>query len=83
MTRGDILRVENCRIGITDLSDHSTIYLIGNLTTRKRNSIWRLNVGILNNKKVVEEIKREIKSDTKKKIMEKWTLAFLGMFRRQ
>lgn len=39
------------------MSDHSAINLTVYLTSRERNTVWRLNVGLLNNK-VVEEIKR-------------------------
>lgn len=31
-----------------------------NLNGRRKNTVWRLNVGLLNNKGLVEEIKREI-----------------------
>ena len=60
MSKGDKYRVEDCRIGVTDLSDHSAIYLILNLNGRRKKTVWRLNVGLLNNKGLVEEIKREI-----------------------
>lgn len=32
------------------MSDHSAINLTVYLTSRERNTIWRLNVGLLNNK---------------------------------
>lgn len=57
----DRYRIEECKIGITDLSDHSINYLIICLNKRKRNSLWRLNTGILNNPKTQEEVKKEIR----------------------
>lgn len=60
MTTGDRHRVEDCRIGVSDLSDHSAVYLTVNLIGRRRNTVWRLNVGLLNNKALVEEIKGDI-----------------------
>ena len=60
MTAGDRHRVEDCRIGVTDLSDHSAIYLTVNLNSRRRKTEWRMNVGLLNNKELVEGIRRDI-----------------------
>lgn len=45
-----------------DVSDHSAIYLKIHLNLRRKDTIWRLNVGILNNKSVVEQIKAEIRT---------------------
>ena len=60
MTTGDRHRVEDCRIGVTDLSDHSAIYLTVDLNSRRRKTEWRMNVGLLNNKDLVEGIRRDI-----------------------
>lgn len=49
------------RIGVTDVSDHSALYLTIELDGRRRNTVWRMNVGMLNNKAIVEQIKLEIK----------------------
>lgn len=53
-------RVKECSIGTADVSDHNAIYLTINLDSRQKSTLWRLNVGILNNKTVVKEIKEEI-----------------------
>ena len=52
-------RVHECTIGTADVSDHSIIYLNICLNSKPRNTLWRLNIGILNNKSTVEEIKKE------------------------
>jgi hypothetical protein len=53
--------VKECRIGVADVSDHSAVYLTVQIEGRKRKTGWRLNVGMLNNKTAVEQIKPEIK----------------------
>lgn len=55
----DRYKIEECKIGTTDLSDHSINYLIICLNKRKKNTLWRLNVGMLNNPKTLEEVKRK------------------------
>ena len=60
MNKEEVHRVKECKIGVTDLSDHSAIYLTLHLNSRKKNTVWRLNVGILNNMGVVESTKRDI-----------------------
>ena len=61
MQKGDCFRMKECRIGVIDVSDHSALYLTIQLDRRKRNTVWRMNVGMLNNKTFVEQIKLEIK----------------------
>ena len=56
----DGYRVTECIIGGADVSDHNTLFLKLHLNARKRQTIWRLNVGMLNNKSLVEELKKEI-----------------------
>ena len=53
-------RVRECTIGTADVSDHSIVYLKVCLNNKPRNTLWRLNTRILNNKLTVEEIKKEI-----------------------
>lgn len=53
---GDRYRVTECKIGGADISDHNTLFLKIHLNARKRQTIWRLNVEILNNKGLVEEL---------------------------
>jgi len=43
------------------ISDHSIVYLDIHLNNKPRNTLWRLNIGLLNNKSAVEEIKKEIR----------------------
>lgn len=60
MGKGDIHRVRECKIGVADVSDHSAVYLKLHLDDRRKNTVWRLNEGILNNKRLTKEIKEEI-----------------------
>lgn len=60
MNNTDRHRVHECTIGTADISDHSIIYLNIHLNNKPRNTLWRLNISILNNKSTVEEIKKEI-----------------------
>uniref|UniRef100_A0A3B3I5T5 Reverse transcriptase domain-containing protein n=1 Tax=Oryzias latipes TaxID=8090 RepID=A0A3B3I5T5_ORYLA len=57
----DRYRVLNCNIGTADISDHNFIYLTMHLDNQQRTTLWKMNVGILNNENVVQEIKTEIK----------------------
>ena len=50
-----------CKIDVADVSDHSLISMKINLDSRKINTIWRLNVGILNKEENIKQIKEEIK----------------------
>lgn len=61
INKGDRYRVEECTIKSADLSDHNAVYLQIHLNARKKQTIWRLNVGILNNKEIVEDMKKEIR----------------------
>ena len=36
------------------------VYLEVNLKPQEKSTLWRLNVGILNNKSIVEELKKDI-----------------------
>lgn len=49
------------------MSDHSANYLKINFNNRRKNTLWRLSEGILNNKGLVEEVKMVI--STKKKMI--------------
>lgn len=61
MNTTDRHRVKECTIGTADVSDHNAIYLTINLDNINKKTLWRLNLGILNNTTNVEDIKREIK----------------------
>lgn len=56
----ELLRAAKCKIGATDISDHNAIHLVVHLGRKQKNTTWRLNVGILNNKTITEQIKMEI-----------------------
>ena len=60
MSKEDRHRVKECEIGVSDLSDHSAVYITMHLKNRKKSTVWRLNVGTLNNNAVVEDTKKEI-----------------------
>jgi len=60
MNTGDRFRIEECKIGVADMSGHCILHLTLNMNSRKRNTVWRMNVGALNNPGFVEEIKTEI-----------------------
>lgn len=55
-------KIQDCRMGVADVSDHNAIYLKIHLDCRRRDTIWRLNEGILNNKTVVEQIRTDIRA---------------------
>lgn len=59
MFQRDIHRVKKCNIGTMDLSDHAPVYLKVTLETEKKDTIWRLNTGILGSMR--EQIKVDIK----------------------
>lgn len=61
VNQSDSFRVEECEIGAADVSDHNPLLMKININNRKRHTIWRLNVGILNNEEKKEKIKTEIK----------------------
>lgn len=60
MRQEDRGRIKTCSIGVADISDHSALYLIINIKGRRRNTMWRLNVGLLNNEAVTNQIQSEI-----------------------
>lgn len=62
MSVGDCHLVEECSIGGAAVSDHNPLYLKIGLNKRKRQTVWRLNTGLLNNKQRQERIKGEIKT---------------------
>ena len=61
MNSWDLHKVEDCKIGVADISDHNAINLSIHLNRRQKHTMWRLNVGIMNNKTVTKQIKMEIK----------------------
>ena len=62
INKKDLYRVKECEIEGADVSDHCTVYLKIQLKPQEKRKLWRLNVGILNDKVLVEEIKEEIKT---------------------
>lgn len=43
------------------MSDHNPLYLKINLNNRRRHTVWRLNLGIMNNDQTREKVKTEIR----------------------
>lgn len=62
MYKSDWHRVRDCKIGIRDVSDHSGVYLTLHLTKQWKNTLWRLNTSILNEKTVQKQIQQEFKT---------------------
>lgn len=60
MNKKELHRVKKCKIQEADVSDNCAVYLEITLKVQKKSTLWRLNIGILNNKSVVEEIKKDI-----------------------
>ncbi len=56
----DKFRIKNCNIGLIDISDHALISLYLNLENKPKNTLWRLNSGILNNRATREQLVIEI-----------------------
>ena len=54
-------RIVECNIGVSDVSDHSGVYLSLNLDAQPRNTLWMLNTTLLNDHQCEEFIKKEIK----------------------
>lgn len=57
--RTDRHRVLDCGIGVRDVSDHSGVYLKLHLDVQPKNTIWRLNTTLLNDKQFENFIKKE------------------------
>ena len=62
MNNWDLHKVQDCKIGVADISDHSAVHLNVLLNKRQKNTTWRLNVSMLNSKTTIEQIKNEIKN---------------------
>ncbi len=56
----DKFRFKNFNIGLIDTSDHALISLYLNLENKPKNTLWRLNSGILNNRATREQLVVEI-----------------------
>ena len=54
--------VQSCQIGVADVSDHNALYMKVCLSDKKRNTLWRLNVGLLNSEPVINQIKTDIEN---------------------
>lgn len=61
MQKEDCYGVTDCRIGVADVSDHNAIYITIQMDSGRKNTVWHLNVGILNDKTTVNDFKLEIK----------------------
>lgn len=61
MNSWELHRLKECKIGTADVSDHNTIHLNIHIGSRPKNTVWRLNIGILNDETITEQIKIEIR----------------------
>uniref|UniRef100_A0A3P9MD87 exodeoxyribonuclease III n=1 Tax=Oryzias latipes TaxID=8090 RepID=A0A3P9MD87_ORYLA len=61
ISKSDIGRVEECKIEGADVSDHNILHMKINILNRKKQTTWRLNVGILNTEANIKDIKTDIK----------------------
>ena len=55
-------RVSECEIGAADVSDHNPVFLKIKLNSRKRQTVWRLNMGMLNNEQRKERVREELQA---------------------
>lgn len=62
ISKSDWHRFRDCKIGIRDVSDHSGVYLTLFITNQRKNTLWRLNTSILNDKTVQNQIQQEFKT---------------------
>ena len=60
MNSEDRFRVVDCKIGVADLSDHCTLYLMLYLNRRNKSTSWRLNLGLLNDTTLIGNLKGDI-----------------------
>ena len=60
MQNEDRDRIKECHIGVADVSDHNALHVTVYLKCRVRSTVWRMNVGILNNDSITGQIKKEI-----------------------
>lgn len=50
--------VKECKMcNAADVSDHNPLYLTINLNNRRRRTVWRLNLGIMNNDQTRQKVK--------------------------
>uniref|UniRef100_A0A3P9IC30 exodeoxyribonuclease III n=1 Tax=Oryzias latipes TaxID=8090 RepID=A0A3P9IC30_ORYLA len=61
ISKSDIGRVEEYKIEGADVSDHNILHMKINISNRKKQTTWRLNVGILNTEANIKDIKTDIK----------------------
>uniref|UniRef100_A0A3P9KVM4 Reverse transcriptase domain-containing protein n=1 Tax=Oryzias latipes TaxID=8090 RepID=A0A3P9KVM4_ORYLA len=62
VSKRDAYKVTNCYIDSITISDHAPVVLSLNLQNNNEIRQWRLNVSLLNNPKVVNDIKQEWKN---------------------
>uniref|UniRef100_A0A1A8CBK3 Reverse transcriptase domain-containing protein n=1 Tax=Nothobranchius kadleci TaxID=1051664 RepID=A0A1A8CBK3_NOTKA len=56
----DVYRVQACKIGTAEISDHNAVNMIIKLEQQNKRTQWKLNVSILNKASAVQDIKKEI-----------------------
>lgn len=60
MYNRDIHKVRSCRIGQRDISDHAGVYLKIQLQNIQKNTLWRLNTGMLNDQTFIAGMTTEL-----------------------
>ena len=61
MFKTDRCKIIKCDLGVKDISDHAGVYLTLKLNHEPRETLWRLNTGLLNDTKLKSFIKYEWK----------------------
>lgn len=61
MYNKDLNRINECRLGQRDISDHSGIYLNLHFDNKQRTTLWRLNTGMLNDPTFIQSMTTDLK----------------------
>ena len=73
-------RIRACKIGIQNVSDHSGVYLTLHLDNKKKDSLWRLNPSLMNEKVCKEFIRKELEESLLSSMtMEQFHQMFCGI----
>lgn len=60
-------RIKKCQTGVKDISDHAGVYLSLHLGTEVKNTTWRLNMSLLNDPLCKQYIKKDFKTEFRRK----------------
>ena len=62
VNKEDSYRVKECEIGGADISDHNPMLVKIDLNNRKRQTVWRLNMGLLNSEQQKEQVRKDLQT---------------------